>query len=56
MTGNKRKVTVNEFKGKLLINIREFYDDKATGEEKPGSKGIALTVQQWNKLKEQVCR
>ena len=32
--GNKRRVQVSEFKGKTLINIREFYD--ANGEMKPG--------------------
>ncbi len=46
---------VSKFKGKMLINIREFYDDKTTGEEKPGNKGIALSVEQWEALKSQVC-
>ena len=32
--GGKKKVTVQEFKGMQLVNIREFYIDKATGEEK----------------------
>lgn len=49
--GGKRKVMVSTFKGKLLINIREFYEDRATGEEKPGNKGIALSLEQWNSLK-----
>ena len=34
--GDKRKVTISEFKGKLFINIREYYEDKSTGELKPG--------------------
>eukprot|EP01031_Cornospumella_fuschlensis_P023564 gene23564-28574_t len=49
--GGKRKVTVSQFKGTTYVNIREFYEDKATGEEKPGSKGIALTVEQYRTLK-----
>jgi Transcriptional Coactivator p15 (PC4) len=49
--GSKKKVTVGSFKGMVLVNIREYYTDKNTGEEKPGSKGIALTVEQWNKFK-----
>lgn len=53
-TGDKRKVTISVFKGKVLVNIREFYEDKATGEEKPGSKGIALSVEQWRSLSAQV--
>lgn len=31
------------FKGNVLVNIREFYTDKNSGEERPGNKGIALT-------------
>jgi hypothetical protein len=27
------------FKGKRLIDIREYYEDKETGEMKPGKKG-----------------
>jgi hypothetical protein len=42
-----RKVTVGMFKGKLLVNIREYYNDKDTGEEKPGMKGVALSKEQW---------
>ena len=53
-TGGKRKVQVSEFKGRLLVNIREYYDDKVTGEEKPGSKGIALSLDQWKMLKDTV--
>ncbi len=52
--GAKRKVTVSVFKGKVLVNIREFYEDKNTGEEKPGSKGIALSKEQWKSLLQQV--
>lgn len=52
--GGKKKASVSMFKGKVLINIREYYEDKTTGEEKPGSKGIALTTEQWNALKEVV--
>lgn len=52
--GNMRKVTVSVFKGRVLVNFREFYEDKATGEEKPGSKGIALSLDQWKKFAEQV--
>ncbi len=53
--GNMRKVTVSVFKGRVLVNIREFYEDKSTGEEKPGSKGIVLSLDQFNQLAAQVC-
>jgi hypothetical protein len=51
LVGGKRKATVGMFKGRTIINIREYYEDKC-GDEKPGSKGIALTPEQWNALKE----
>jgi hypothetical protein len=45
-----RKVTVSLYNGKVLVNIREFYEDKKTGEEKPGNKGIALPADQWEQF------
>ncbi|XP_060874838.1 RNA polymerase II transcriptional coactivator [Metopolophium dirhodum] len=47
-----RFVKVREFRGKLFIDIREFYEKD--GETLPGKKGISLSVGQWNKLKEQI--
>ncbi|XP_064325905.1 activated RNA polymerase II transcriptional coactivator p15-like [Phalacrocorax carbo] len=49
--GKMRYVTVSCFKGKALVDIREFYADKE-GSMKPGRKGIALSAEQWNQLKE----
>jgi hypothetical protein len=40
-------VTVRTFGGKVLIDIREYYTDQASGEERPGKKGIALSPEQW---------
>lgn len=37
---------VREFKGMILIDIREYYET-ADGEMKPGKKGIALNPAQW---------
>ncbi|CAG0913911.1 unnamed protein product [Notodromas monacha] len=37
MLENKRFITVRPFKGKVYIDIREFYE--ANGELKPGKKG-----------------
>ncbi|XP_038072352.1 activated RNA polymerase II transcriptional coactivator p15-like [Patiria miniata] len=47
----QRFVNVREFRGKVLIDIREYYTDNS-GELKPGKKGISLTVEQWEKLKD----
>ena len=33
----KRKVSVNEFKGRMLVSIREYYEKN--GKELPSSKG-----------------
>ncbi|NXF88285.1 TCP4 polymerase, partial [Eubucco bourcierii] len=49
--GKMRYVRVSCFKGKVLVDIREFYTDK-DGDKKPGRKGIALSAEQWNQLKE----
>ena len=34
---DKRKISVREFKGKVYVDIREFYE--SDGELKPGKKG-----------------
>ncbi|KAG6900767.1 hypothetical protein C0993_002191 [Termitomyces sp. T159_Od127] len=47
--GKKKRATVRSFKGTPLIDIREFYGND--GDEKPGKKGISLTLEQWETLK-----
>ncbi|KAI7789215.1 activated RNA polymerase II transcriptional coactivator p15-like [Triplophysa rosa] len=51
--GKMRYVSVRDFKGKVLIDIREYWMDQE-GEMKPGRKGISLNPEQWNQLKEQM--
>ncbi|KAB5543747.1 hypothetical protein PHYPO_G00083200 [Pangasianodon hypophthalmus] len=51
--GKMRYVSVREFKGKVLIDIREYWMDQE-GEMKPGKKGISLNPEQWTQLKEQI--
>lgn len=47
---SKKTVTVQEFNGVNLVNIREYYVDKKTGKKAPGRKGISLTEPLWKKL------
>ncbi|WWC70374.1 uncharacterized protein I206_104324 [Kwoniella pini CBS 10737] len=49
-----RRVTVRTFKGKVLIDMRETYKDKSTGQVKPGNKGISLTKEQWDLIKNNI--
>lgn len=48
-----RFATVSEFKGKVRVDIREYYmtDD---GERRPGKKGISLSIEEWKKLTSQL--
>ncbi|XP_052746661.1 RNA polymerase II transcriptional coactivator-like [Bicyclus anynana] len=47
LQGNKQ-VKIRQFKGKVYIDIREFYEKG--GELLPGKKGISLTPELWRKL------
>ncbi|XXH03528.1 hypothetical protein Hte_009933 [Hypoxylon texense] len=51
--GGTRRATVSSFKGKDFVNIREYYSD-ASGDLKPGKKGIMLTPEQYAKLLEAI--
>ncbi|KAG8444189.1 hypothetical protein GDO86_002513 [Hymenochirus boettgeri] len=51
--GRMRYVSVRDFKGKVLIDIREYWMDQA-GDMKPGKKGISLSPEQWIQLKDQM--
>jgi hypothetical protein len=47
---SKRRVTLRYWQGKQLIDIREYYEDKKSGEMRPGSKGISLAPDQFEEL------
>ncbi|WKY05153.1 hypothetical protein Q1695_005851 [Nippostrongylus brasiliensis] len=49
--GNMRYVTVRSFRGKSLVDIREYYLDKASGQMRPGKKGISMSKEQYQNFK-----
>ncbi|KAJ4711866.1 RNA polymerase II transcriptional coactivator KELP [Melia azedarach] len=49
---DKRRVTIQDFRGRTLVSIREYY--RKDGKELPSAKGIALTEEQWAALKKNV--
>lgn len=48
----KRRVTIQDFRGKTLVSIREYY--KKDGKELPSSKGISMTEEQWSTFKKNI--
>jgi len=48
--GKKKRAVVRSFKGIPLLDIREYYGEE--GQEKPGKKGISLTLEQWMSLRQ----
>ena len=46
---NPKRVTVSKFKGKVRIDLREFYSNN--DEFLPGKKGINLDIEQFEEFK-----
>ncbi|KAM5449625.1 hypothetical protein MaudCBS49596_004746 [Microsporum audouinii] len=44
----QRRVTISTFKGRVLVNVREYYEKD--GQDLPGKKGISMTLEQFNNL------
>ena len=47
-----RHVVVQTFRDNVYVNIREYYRDDGDQKWLPGKKGINLTLDDWNALKE----
>ena len=50
---NERRCTVSKFKGKVRVDIREYYQDES-GEMRPGKRGLSLSAEEWQKLESYV--
>lgn len=50
--GKKKRATVRTFKGKVFLDIREYFGPD--NDEKPGKKGISLHLEQWDTLKSNI--
>ncbi|PGG97966.1 hypothetical protein AJ79_09021 [Helicocarpus griseus UAMH5409] len=44
----QRRLTISSFKGRTLVNVREYYEKD--GQELPGKKGISMPLGQFNTL------
>ncbi|ODV90701.1 hypothetical protein CANCADRAFT_109841 [Tortispora caseinolytica NRRL Y-17796] len=53
LSGSKR-ITISKFKNRPLISIREYYMDTNSGEYRPGKKGIALSIQVWREIMDNI--
>jgi hypothetical protein len=52
--GEMKKMNIRIYNGRTNVNIRQFYIDKITKEEKAGLGGITLSVGQWKILAKHV--
>lgn len=44
-------VSLDEFHGKKMINFRVWFQDKETGDMRPGKQGLALAIDKFDVLK-----
>ncbi|XP_047318430.1 RNA polymerase II transcriptional coactivator KIWI-like [Impatiens glandulifera] len=49
---NTRRVSVRNWQGNVMVDIREFY--LKDGKKLPGKKGISLSMDQWNVLRQHI--
>jgi hypothetical protein len=50
--GASRRASVGRWKGRLHVDLREWYAAAGGGELKPGLKGIALRPEEWGALRD----
>lgn len=48
------KLSISEFRGKKLLDLRIWYYDKNEDDYKPSKKGLSISVDKYNELKDSV--
>ena len=51
--GGERYAVVKRFKGRVFVNLREYYVKEGTTKLLAGKKGLNLTSDEWKQLSEQ---
>jgi len=45
---NNRRASVEMYRNKPLVSVREYYQDKSSGEMKPSPRGLSMNEAQWS--------
>uniref|UniRef100_A0A7S1KSE6 Transcriptional coactivator p15 (PC4) C-terminal domain-containing protein n=1 Tax=Percolomonas cosmopolitus TaxID=63605 RepID=A0A7S1KSE6_9EUKA len=46
-----KRASISKFKGRVRLDLREYYEDRSTGETKPTKKGITLDYEAFKLLR-----
>ncbi len=52
----KIRLSISEFKGKKLIDLRIWYEDKENQDYKPSKKGLSISVDKYQELKDAIIK
>ena len=50
------RVSIDEYMGKKLVNIRVFYKSEKGGEWLPGKQGVAVSIDRYRELAEAILK
>ena len=48
--GKLKKMNIQNYNGRINVNIRQFYKHTISGEDRAGTQGITLSIDQWKTL------
>lgn len=52
--GTDIRVEISDFRGKTRVDFRRWYNDKTSGELARTSKGLNVTLEEWELIKETI--